>query len=478
MTMRRAPGFGGRGGTAAVPFLVFCACLWPGATACSRHPAPVPAAYAEAAERMRDIGLREEGAFALLGRITGVGPRLTGSPGAAAAVDLAVKMMNELGFENVHAEPVTVTRWVRGGKEEAEILGASPAEAIPLHVCALGGSEGTPETGLTARVVEVRSFEDLARLGPDARGKIVFFNRPMDRTRTDPFAAYGQAADQRVKGAVEAARHGAVAALVRSLTFRVDDFPHTGLMTYEDAVARIPAAAVSTADADRLSALLAGGGPVRLRLKMSCRTVGQVPSANVVGEIVGTDRPQDIILVGGHLDSWDLAVGAHDDGAGCAVSLEALRLMRAAGVRPKRTVRAVLFMDEEFGGTGGRSYAAASAREGERHLVVMESDRGGFVPVAIAAGAPDGPVLRRLRTWSVLFEPLGVRTFVPGGGGVDVGPLVRNGSVPVAVIPDAQAYFDVHHSALDVLRSVHPRELELQAVCLAILAYVLAEEGV
>jgi hypothetical protein len=454
------------------------ACLISGQTGCAKRLAPVPAAYAGAAETMRDAGLREEGAFALLTRITGVGPRLTGSPEAGAAVELGLKMMNELGFENVHAEPVTVTKWVRGEREEAEILGDPPQGDVPLHVCALGGSDGTPAGGVTAPVVEVRSFEELDRLGPAARGKIVFFDRPMDRTSTDAFAAYGRAADQRVRGAVEAARRGAVAALVRSLTFRIDDFPHTGLTTYEPGVARIPAAAVSTADAERLSGLLAKGGPVRVRLKMSCRTVGPVPSANVVGEIVGSERPHDIVLVGGHLDSWDLAVGAHDDGAGCAASLEALRLIRAAGLRPKRTVRAVLFMDEEFGGTGGRFYAAAAARAGETHLVAMESDRGAFVPVAIAAGAPDGRVLRRLRAWGALFEPLGLRMFVPGGGGVDVGPLVRNGAVPVAVIPAAQAYFDVHHSALDVLGSVQPRDLEFQAVAMAVLAYVLAEEGV
>jgi len=477
MRLRPEPGLGRKGGTACAAVLAGLACLWMGAAACAPR-RPVPASYASAAEKMRDIGLCEEGAFTLLARIAGVGPRLTGSPGAAAAVDLAVRMMRELGFENVHAEPVSVTRWVRGEKEEAEVLGAASAEAALLHVCALGGSDGTPGPGIAAPVAEVRSFEELDRLGPAARGKIVFFNRAMDRTQTDAFAAYGRAADQRVRGAVEAARHGAVAVLVRSLTFRVDDFPHTGLMTYEEGVPRIPAAAVSTADADRLSALLGKGGPVVVRLRMSCRTIGPAPSANVVGEIVGMERPRDIVLLGGHLDSWDLGVGAHDDGAGCAASLEALRLIRAAGLRPKRTVRAVLFMDEEFGGTGGRFYASAVARAGERHLVVMESDRGGFMPVAIAAGQPGGPVLRRLRAWSALFEPLGVRTFVPGGGGVDVGPLVRSGSVPVAVIPDAQAYFDVHHSALDILRSVHPRELEFQAVSMAILAYVLAEEGI
>jgi hypothetical protein len=249
-------------------------------------------------------------------------------------------------------------------------------------------------------------------------------------------------------------------------------------MTYEEGVPRVPAAAVSTADAEVLSALLRKASPVAVRLKMSCRTVGSVPSANVVGEITGTELPKDIILVGGHLDSWDLGTGAHDDGAGCAASLEALRLIRAAGLRPKRTVRVVLFMDEEFGGTGGRFYAAAEARQGERHLVAMESDRGGFLPLGIAAGQPGSGVLRRLRAWRALFEPLGVTAVGPGGGGVDVAPLIREGAVPAAVIPNAQVYFDVHHSALDVLTGVHPRELEFQAVLMATLAYVLAQEGI
>ena len=452
------------------------ACLALSEVACSRRPAA--AEYVAAAERMRRAGLADEGAYEFLRRLTGVGPRLTGSPEAAATVGLAAKMMIELGLDGVHAEPITVTKWVRGEKEEAAVVGPSSSGTIPLRVCALGGSIATPEAGMTAPVIEVRSFEELDRLGPAVKGKIVFFNRPMDRTLTEPFAAYGRAGDQRVRGAVEAARHGGVAALVRSLTFRIDGYPHTGLMTYEEGVPRVPAAAVSTADAEMLSALLRNGSQVAVRLKMSCRTVGPVPSANVVGEITGTELPKDIILVGGHLDSWDLGTGAHDDGAGCAASLEALRLIRAAGLRPKRTVRVVLFMDEEFGGTGGRFYAAAEARQGERHLVAMESDRGGFLPLGIAAGQPGSGVLRRLRAWRALFEPLGVTAVGPGGGGVDVAPLIREGAVPAAVIPNAQVYFDVHHSALDVLTSVHPRELEFQAVLMATLAYVLAQEGI
>jgi carboxypeptidase Q len=434
--------------------------------------------YGEVADRIRKAGLREEGAFESLRRITDVGPRLTGSPEAAAAVDLTRKMMEEMGFDSVHLEPIAVNRWVRGAKEEARIIDSGPAGATVLSVCALGGSVGTLQSGITAPVLEVKSFEELGRLGPAVQGKVVFFNRPMDRTQVDPFAAYGGAADQRVSGAVQAARLGAVAVLVRSLTFRIDDFPHTGLMTYSPDVPKIPAAAVSTSGAEILSAALKNGPPVSVYLKMSCVSYPPVPSANVVGEIRGGELPEEIILLGGHLDSWDLGTGAHDDGAGCAASLEALRLIKGLGLRPKRTIRAVLFMDEEFGGTGGRFYARADQRKSEKHLVAMESDRGGFLPLGIAAGRSDAGFLRRLKAWSVLFRPLGIMSFGPGGGGVDVGPLIEQGAIPAAVITNAQPYFDVHHAALDVLSSVHPRELEMQAIILATLAFILAQEGI
>ncbi len=434
--------------------------------------------YREIVDRIREAGLSGERAFRFLERITSVGPRLTGSPQAAAAVEVARRLMEELGLDRVHTEPVEVRRWVRGGPAEAAIAASPPRPAVPLAVCALGGSVGTPAEGITAPVVEVRSLDQAVALGRALRDKIVFFNRPMDRRMTDAFAAYGAAADQRVGGASTAARFGAAAVLVRSLTFRTDRHPHTGMLRYDPEAPRIPAAAISTEDADRLSALLEKDKDVSVTLRMDCGDRGTVPSANVVGEITGSERPDEIILVGGHLDSWDLSVGAHDDAAGCAAALEAVALLRDLGLRPRRTVRAVLFMDEEFGGSGGRAYAAAPQRQGERHLVAAESDRGGFVPIGLAVGGRDGKALERISRQADLFRPFGVSFIVPGGGGVDVAPLVERGAVPASVMLNAQAYFDVHHSALDVVAGVHPRELELQAVILAALAYILAQEGV
>ncbi len=438
---------------------------------------PAVERHRESAEKIRKTGLAEERAYEFLQEITGVGPRLTGSPGAAAGVEKTRQMMLRLGLDNVHLEEVVVERWERGAPEKAEILAAASRGAVPLSVCALGGSVGTPPSGVTAEVIEVHSLDELPRLGRSVAGKIVFFNRPMDRTLSEPFAAYGGAADQRVRGAVAAAREGAAAVLVRSLTFRIDDHPHTGLMNYEKGVPEIPAAAVSTRDADTLSALLKSEGKVKVSLTMSCRDHGPVASANVVGDLAGTELPKEIVLVGGHLDSWDLGTGAHDDAAGCAASLEAVRLLKDLGLRPKRTVRVVFFMDEEFGGTGGRYYVKARERAGEKHLAAFELDRGGFIPIALAAGGPDSTTLARFRAWLPLVEPLGIDKVVPGGGGVDVGPLVRDGVAPGAVIPESQTYFDYHHSSLDVASAVHPRELEFQAVILATAVYVLAQEG-
>jgi hypothetical protein len=457
----------------SLPLLVGSALLSPPSSAQVRSPdGPYPAVV----EKLKAMGLEQERAYEFLRRLTSVGPRLTGSPGAAAGVELMNAMMIELGFDNVRLEPVRVERWVRGGTERATIIDPPLSQDTALSVSALGGSVGTPPGGVTAPVIEVRSFEELGRHGAAVKGRIILFNRPMDRTLVETYRAYGGAVDQRVRGASEAAKLGAAAVLVRSLTFREDGNPHTGLLQYDPAISRIPAAAISTKDATFLSGLIAKGPEVRVRLELSCTDLGPVSSANIIGELRGTELPGEIVLLGGHLDSWDLATGAHDDGAGCAAAVEALRLIKECGLRPKRTIRAVMFMDEEFGGTGGRFYAAAEGRKSETHIAAMESDGGGYLPVAVAGGPPD--VYAKLKKWAGLFEPLGIRWMRPGGGGVDVAPLAKDGTALLGIIADSQRYFDVHHSALDVLSEVHPRELELLSVALAAYAYLIAQEGI
>lgn len=445
------------------------------ASAAGRMLRPVP--IEDAARRMLAIGLQEERAFDLLrGLIEAAPNRLTGSPGADAALKHMRQVMLDLGFSDVRLESATVGQWVRG-TETALVKASSRRAAVPLAVCALGGSVGTPPAGITASVLEVRSFQELKALNQAARGKIIFFNRPMDRTILEPFRAYGASADQRVSGAAEAAKYGAAAVLVRSLTFRKDRFPHTGLMRYEEGVPRIPAASIATEDADGLSEILRETPEALVHLTLGCRDLGPVRSANLIGDLRGSEHPEEIILIGGHLDAWDLGSGAHDDGAGCVHAIEALRLIKAAGLVPARTVRAVLFMDEEFGGTGGRFYANAPERSGEKHLAAFESDRGGFLPLGLGLGG-DPSVLAKFKAYSALFQSLGVvQGIVPGGGGVDIAPLAEQGVILGGLIPDASRYFDYHHSALDRLEAVHPRELELGAVGLAVLAYIIAQEG-
>lgn len=431
--------------------------------------------YLKIAENILKKGLLEEKAFHVLEKLVLLGPRLTGSPQAAAAVELMRQEMTDLGLENVHLEPVKVGRWVRGAPEEARLV-SRIFGTLPLSIRAIGGSIATSDDGVSAPVIEVHSFAELQSLGEKAAGKIVFFNRAMDSTLLNTFTAYGQAADQRVHGAVEAAKAGGIAALVRSLTTRLDDFPHTGLMRYDASIPKIPAACISTKGADLLHRALQRDPDLRVHMKLNCQSLSPVVSHNVIGQITGHERPEEIVLLGGHLDSWDLSVGAHDDGAGCVQSLEALRLIQELGLKPKRTIRAVMFMDEENGGTGGRAYAKAEQRKGEIHRAAIESDRGGFLPLGFGIGG-GAQVFKRLQRWEYVFQSLGLNWLRPGGGGVDISPLGDQGSVLIGLVPDSQRYFDVHHSALDTIDTVNPRELELGAVAMAVLGYILAQEG-
>jgi len=427
--------------------------------------------------RLVGAGLRNCNAYALLKELTTVAPRrLSGSRDAERAVALTARMMRDGGFEPVQMETLMVPRWERGNVEEAFLHWPSTRRSLALDVCALGGSIATPPGGITAAVIEVKSFDELKALGDRARGSIVFFNRPMDPSKLQTFSAYGAAVDQRSRGAVEAARVGAVAVLVRSVTLAKDRIPHTGAMHYEDSVAQIPAASISTLDADTLSAMLATQKGLRVRLRLDCRTLPDVASANVLGQITGREKPDEVVLVGGHLDCWDKGAGAHDDGSGCMQAIEVLHLLKSAGLTPRRTVRAVMFMNEENGSRGGPAYAAHPRREQERHIAAIESDRGGFAPRGFSVDA-DSAVLRKVLRWRELFEALDAGDITLGGSGVDVSPLVKAGASGFGLVVENHRYFDYHHSDNDTLDKVHPRELEMGAIVKALLCYLIAEEG-
>ena len=434
--------------------------------------------YLELAWRLVETALAEGQAYRMPAELTALGPRLSGSPQAAAAVEWGRQTMLAVGLENVRLQPVTVPHWVRGPVEEAAVIGSPTVGDAPLTVCALGGSVGTPELGVVGEVLEVHNFEQVRALGERARGKILFYNRPMDPRHLNTFGAYGSAVNQRSRGAVEAAKVGAVAVLVRSMTTRRDDVPHTGAMHYSPDVPKIPAAAISTVDADFLSALLKRDGAVRVRLRLSCQTLPDAPSANVIGEIVGSEKPDEVIVLGGHLDSWDKGQGAHDDGAGCVQAIEALRLIKALGLQPRRTIRAVLFMNEENGQRGAKAYAEEVEKHGPKHIAAIESDRGGFTPRGFTVKA-SSDALTRISRWAYLFEPMDAARIQPGYGGVDIDPLNRKFGIPViGLLVDSHRYFDYHHSDNDTFDKVNERELHLGAAAMAILAYVLAMEGV
>lgn len=447
----------------------------------SSPPTDYVAKYSGIVQNLLAAGLRDCESYEMLKQLTAEAPhRLSGSEGAAKAVALTKKMMEDRGFDNVHLEPVMVPRWVRG-EEECWIIPTvthlpKTMQLQTLAVCALGGSVATPEEGIQAEVVEVKTFDELRALGKSVQGKIVFFNRPMDPTKLNTFEAYGGAVDQRSRGAIEAARMGAVAALVRSMSLKIDDKPHTGAMHYADTVKRIPAAAISTLHANELSALLKKQRSVRIHLKLTPQTLPDVESANVVGQITGTEKPEEIIVVGGHLDAWDKGHGAHDDGAGCMQAIEAVNLLKKIGVKPKRTIRAVMFMNEENGVRGGKAYPAAAERRGEKHLAAFESDAGGHTPRGFNVKG-DSVLLKSVLRWKPLFDMLDAGRINIGYAGVDIDPLVNTGVPGFGLVPDNHRYFDYHHSDNDTIDKVHPRELEMGAIVMALLSYLISEEG-
>lgn len=405
-----------------------------------------------------------------------IGPRLSGSPGAAASVEWSRHVMEDFGFDSVWLQPVMVPHWVRGMKEIGRI-NSRKMGTVEVNVCSLGGSVGTGPSGIAANVIEVKSFDELKALGTKGvQGKIVFFNRPMDPTKINTFAAYGGAVEQRANGASEAAKLGAVAVLVRSMGSNLEDYPHTGSMRYAPNIVKIPALAISTKQAELLSKLLKDEKDLQFYMENHSVTMEDAPSFNVVGEIRGREFPKEIIVVGGHLDSWDLGQGAHDDGAGCVQSIEVLRLFNSIGYKPKRTIRAVMFMNEENGLRGGLKYAELAEKNKENHIAAIESDRGGFVPRGFTVPSEE-KAKAKVRSWKPLLEPYGLSDFSQEGGGADIGPLANQGVALIGFLPDSQRYFNYHHTAEDTIDKVDKRELELGSASMAALVYLIDKYG-
>ncbi len=407
-----------------------------------------------------------------------IGARLSGSFEAESAIKYTEAELKQLGLDKVWLQPVMVPKWTRGFKEYAYIESPSGEKTI-TNILALGGSVPTPNLGIKAQVIEVQNFEELEKLGKEKiEGKIVFFNRPMQPDLIHTGHAYGGAADQRYAGAAQAAKYGAIGVLVRSLSLKNDDAPHTGAMSYGDtpAAKQIPAAAISTKGADYLSGLLKLEPALLFYFKQNCKTWDDVPSFNVIGEITGSIYPDKIMVVGGHLDSWDVGDGSHDDGAGVVQSMEVLRLFKKLNYKPKHTIRVVLFMNEENGLRGGLKYAEEAKRKNENHIFALESDSGGFTPRGFSLET-DAENLAHIRSWAPLFEPYFIHLFATGHSGADIRPLKGNIKVLAGLQPDSQRYFDIHHTENDTFDKINKRELELGAASMASLLYLMDTYG-
>jgi carboxypeptidase Q len=406
-----------------------------------------------------------------------IGGRLSGSPQAAAAVEWSRQLMEELGFDKVWLQEVMVPHWERGKKEKGIIVNSRKMGSREVNVVALGNSVGTGPGGALGKVIEVQTFDELAALGrAQIEGKIVFFNRPMDPKPIDTFVSYGAAAANRSAGPSEAAKYGAIGAVVRSLSTRLDDVPHTGSTNYQLNTPKIPAVAISTNDAELLSTLLKDDANLEFYFETHSKMLEDKLSYNVIGEITGTEFPDKYIVVGGHLDSWDLGEGAHDDGAGCVQAIEVLRIFKELGIKPKHTIRAVMFMNEENGLRGGRMYAEKASTNNEKHVMAMESDRGGFIPKGFTIDA-NTEQLKKIQSWASLFHPYQVFEFKPGGGGADISPLKAQAVPLIGLFPDSQRYFDIHHTAEDTFDKVNKRELELGAALMAAMVYLVDKYG-
>jgi len=435
---------------------------------------------AETLKKIYDTSLTNGKSYAWLDYLSNeIGGRLSGSLNAEKAVQWTKSELEKVGLDKIWLQPVLVPKWERGEKELAYFdIGTNKKQVV--NTCALGGSVATSSEGVTAEVIEVQGLKELKELDKKVvEGKIIFFNLPMDPTKIGTFESYSGCVDQRYAGAMEAVKIGAKGVIVRSMNLRLDNFPHTGSMTYGNLPVeqRIPSAAISTNDAELLSKALKQNKNLQFYFKQNCKQYDDVESFNVIGEITGTEFPNEIITVGGHLDSWDLGDGSHDDGAGCVQSMDVLRLLKESGIQPKRTIRVVLFMNEENGLRGGKKYAELAKENNENHVFALESDSGGFTPRGFSLDCSDADFVQ-VQSWSSLFKPYLIHYFEKGQGGSDIGPLKSDSMMLAGLVPDSQRYFDYHHASNDTFDAVNKRELELGAATMTSLVYLVDKYGV
>ena len=406
----------------------------------------------------------------------GIGQRLSGSEGAAKAVLWSKEIMEGYGFDSVFLQEVMVPHWERGAYEECFYYEGN--KKINLSILGAGGTVSTPFEGVTAEVVEVKSLEEVDVLGREGvEGKIVFYNKAFNQRYINIGTSYGETGFQRRLGAIKAAEYGAVASVFRSLSSSNDDYPHTGSMSYKEGVDSIAHGGLGVLSSIKLSEKIKVDPKTKLTVRLSGKWFPDALSHNVIGEIKGSENPDNIILVGGHLDSWDVSEGAHDDGAGCVHSIGALRLFQKQGIKPKNTLRAVMFMNEENGLRGGTQYAENAIKNNEKHIVAIESDASAYIPRGFGFSGSDEQ-LEKIQDWLKYFDKNTISYFSKGGGGADIGPLHRRTGTPMFGLSiDGQKYFEIHHTAKDVFEAVHPREMELGTASMASLVYLIDKYG-
>ena len=403
-----------------------------------------------------------------------IGGRLSGSVNYERSVKWGKEELNLIGLDSVWLQPLMIPKWIRGAPEYAHIE-SSPGNTISVPIVALGGSISTPSIGISANVIEVKSFDELNKIGKDSiDGKIIFFNRKMDPTLINTFQSYSGSVNQRTQGAAKASKLGAIGVIVRSMTTILDDYPHTGSMYYDELTLneRIPAAAISTNGAELLSSMLSLNPNIKFFFRQNSKNLPDVLSYNVIGQIDGSERADEIILVGGHLDSWDLGDGSHDDGAGIVQSMEVLRILKILNYKPKRTIRVVLFANKENGLRGGIKYAELAKKNNESHFFALESDAGGFTPRGFSFDTSESE-FNSLKEFEILFKHYGIDNFVNGGSGPDIVPLKDDKIILAGLRPDSQRYFDYHHAASDTFDKINKRELELGAAAMTALVYLI-----